>query len=225
MQKKLWYLIPILLLILCLLVPGILADRQGKNNGSDPTAPPVNAGDIAGDSVLPVLSDKESTGNASATSKAPGISGEDTAGTRETVDAIESADAQPVQKSITSNPVAASAKTTDSNETLTVNIAVVGKNGQFLFSPGSVELAQGATAVDALAATGLVYATSKRFPDLVESVAGFSNRGQAGWLYQVNGEVPLVAASKKQVSADDRVIWWYSNSINEPVPSWEQLAK
>jgi hypothetical protein len=108
---------------------------------------------------------------------------------------------------------------------LTVNIAVVGKNGQILFRPSSVKLVQGATAVDALAATGLVYTYSKRFPDLVESVAGFSNKGQAGWLYQVNGEVPLVAANKKHVSADDRVIWWYSDSINAPVPSWEQLVK
>ena len=66
MQKKLRYLIPILLLILCLLVPSVLADRQGKNNGNgnDPAAPPVIAGDTAGDIALSGPSDKEINDNA-----------------------------------------------------------------------------------------------------------------------------------------------------------------
>ncbi len=255
MQKKLRYLIPILLLILCLLVPSLLADRQAKNSSNgianDPAAPSVIAKDTAGDiAALSAQSDIESNGNASAAPQVSNILGEDTRDTNVTVDAKETretddtektadakdtrgnAEAGQVQNPVASNLGAASAKSGSNeklNETLdemvTVNIAVVGRNGQILFCPGSVKLAQGATAVDALAATGLVYTKSKRFPDLVESIAGFSNKGQAGWLYQVNGKVPLVAANKQHVSAEDRVVWWYSDSINAPVPSWEQLAK
>ena len=216
MPKKLWYLIPLLLLILCLLVPGILADRQG--NSTEPADITVAAGDTA----PPALPEIESNGNAPIAPPAAGIAGEAAKETKETIDTA----AGEVQEPVSRNPVDTTAQPAG-NETLTVkvNIAVVGKNGQLLFGPGSVEIAPGATALDALAATGLDYATSKRYPDLVETIAGFSNKGQAGWLYQVNGEVPLVAASKKEVAANDRVLWWYSNSITDPVPGWEQLTQ
>jgi hypothetical protein len=222
MPKKLWYLLPFLLLILCLLVPGILADRQGKSN--EPADLPVAAGDTA----MPALSGeesngdaKESNGDAPATQQAASIPAEAAKEAKETTDA----NTEGVQEPVPRDPVDNSTKPA-SNETLTVkvNIAVAGKDGQLLFGPGSVELASEATALDALAATGLDYATSKRYPELVETIAGFSNKGQAGWLYQVNDEVPLVAAGKKEVSANDRVLWWYSNSITDPVPSWEQLT-
>ncbi len=81
------------------------------------------------------------------------------------------------------------------------------------------------TALGALEATGVSYEVSKRWPDFVETIAGQRNKGQAGWLYKVNEEVPLVAAGKKQLAAGDRVIWWYSRSINNPAPVWEQFVK
>lgn len=114
-------------------------------------------------------------------------------------------------------------------ETVPVQIAVIGKNGELLYGPGPVALPtgspRGATALGALAATGLPYGVSSRFPDLVETVAGLRNQGQAGWLYQVNGTVPPVAAAKKKLAAHDRVIWWYSNSIHDPPPAWDSLAR
>jgi len=216
MQKKLWYLLPFLLLILCLLVPGIMADRQG--NGNEPADLPVAAEDTA----PPALPIEESNGDVPATPQTASISSEEAKETKETTDA----NTEQVQEPVSSNLVATPAKPASKEKlTVKVNIAVVGNNGQLLFGPGSVELAPGATALDALAATGLDYATSRRYPDLVETIAGLSNKGQAGWLYQVNGEVPLVAASKKEVAANDRVLWWYSNSITDPVPSWEQLKQ
>jgi len=66
---------------------------------------------------------------------------------------------------------------------------------------------------------------SSRFPDLVVAVAGQRNKGQSGWMYKVNDEVPLVAASKRKLQEGDRVIWWYSTSISNPPPEWNSLKK
>lgn len=108
-----------------------------------------------------------------------------------------------------------------------VAIAVVGKNGEILFGPADVKLApdKPVNALSVLAATGLPYIISTRFPDLVISVAGQQNLGQSGWMYKVNNEIASVAASKKPVSAGDRVIWWYSQSLDAPSPEWGSLLK
>jgi hypothetical protein len=110
-----------------------------------------------------------------------------------------------------------------------VSVAVVGKKGELLFGPAEVVVRAdsiwGITALGALDATGLPYEMSPRFPDLVVAVAGQRNEGQSGWMYKVNDEVPLVAASKRKLQEGDRVIWWYSTSISNPPPEWSSLKK
>lgn len=111
---------------------------------------------------------------------------------------------------------------------IVVGTAVIGKDGELLYGPGEVALKEenrwGITALGALEATGLPYVMSTRYPDFVIAVAGQYNKGQSGWMYKVNDEVPLVAASQKTVQEGDRVIWWYSTSLQAPPPSWEQLV-
>ncbi len=113
--------------------------------------------------------------------------------------------------------------------TVAVAVAVVGKEGELIFGPGTVQVAEtnpwGLTALGALDATGLDYTVSARFPGFVEAVAGEYNRGQSGWMYEVNGEVPLVSAAEKQIRPGDRVIWWYSSRLGEAPPRWEELVK
>ncbi|MCL6610351.1 MAG: DUF4430 domain-containing protein [Peptococcaceae bacterium] len=110
----------------------------------------------------------------------------------------------------------------------TVGIAVVGMNGELLYGPGNVALAGkntwGVTALGALDATGLPYTVSARWPGFVEAVAGQRNKGQAGWMFKVNNEVPLVAAGQKTVNPGDKVIWWYSKSMGDSVPDWDGLV-
>lgn len=110
-----------------------------------------------------------------------------------------------------------------------VGIAVVGKDGELLYPPGYVTLTPrdtwGITALGALEATGLPYTPSTRWFGFVEAVAGQRNKGQAGWMFAVNGEIPLVAADEKPVKAGDKVIWWYSKNIGAPTPSWDDLLK
>lgn len=107
-----------------------------------------------------------------------------------------------------------------------VYIAVVGMNGELLYGPGSVKVSQddrwGLTALGALDATGLDYDEDNGF---VKSIAGQANRGMNGWMYKVNGSVPMVAASAKTVNDGDQVIWWYSTDINSPGPDWSSLLK
>ncbi|MEW6181740.1 MAG: DUF4430 domain-containing protein [Bacillota bacterium] len=123
-------------------------------------------------------------------------------------------------------PVINKAEDTSAAGTL-VHVAVVGQNGESIFSPAPVSIRRdnrwGNTAVGALDATGLRYSMSPRYGSLVYSIAGQTNRGMSGWMYKVNEEICGTAATEKKVEAGDRVIWWYSASIDTPSPAWEEL--
>jgi len=215
MKKKfLWYIVP-LLLILGLLVSAIHANRQDEN-----LVPP----DVVGNDTTPAAPVLESSGETHDAAPIPA--------------ATNNLNSPDKEGTVATDPGSLPAPVKDSLPTLTestvseavlVNIAVMGKNEELLYGPGMVKLSKnnpwGATALGALEATGLPYDVSKRFPDFVEAVAGLRNKGQAGWLYKVNDEVPLVAADKKLVTANDRVIWWYSSSINDTPPNWEELVR
>jgi hypothetical protein len=107
-------------------------------------------------------------------------------------------------------------------------VAVLGKNDELLFKPGQVTIKPenkwGITALGALDATGLPYATKPTWPDFVDAIGGQANCQMAGWMYSVNGEVPMHMASKHPVKTGDKVIWWYSRSMDQPPPRWEDLA-
>ncbi|MDD4369206.1 MAG: DUF4430 domain-containing protein [Oscillospiraceae bacterium] len=108
-------------------------------------------------------------------------------------------------------------------------IAVVGKNGEQLFQAGQVLVKKdnkwGITALGALDASGVTYVTSPTWPDFVYSISGQANSGVSGWMYSVNGDVPMHMADKHPVKSGDRVIWWYSNSMEQPQPLWDDLIK
>lgn len=108
-------------------------------------------------------------------------------------------------------------------------IAVVGKNGEQLYKAGQVFMKKdnkwGITALGALEDTGISYVTSPAWPDFVYSISGQANSGVSGWMYSVNGDVPMHMADKHPVKAGDRVIWWYSNSMEQPQPRWDDLIK
>ncbi|MDN5344643.1 MAG: hypothetical protein PWQ18_754 [Clostridia bacterium] len=108
-----------------------------------------------------------------------------------------------------------------------VGIAVVGLKGQILFGPAAVTVNKnnkwGLTALGALDATGLKYSMSPVYGNFVQSIAGQANKGMCGWMYKVNNETPMVAAGEKKISPGDKIIWWYSESMNNPGPTWEGL--
>jgi len=108
-----------------------------------------------------------------------------------------------------------------------VDVAVVGMGGELLFGPAEVALknAWSDTPLGALDATGVSYKTSAGFGGFVEEVAGQRNKGQSGWMYKVNDEIPMVAADEKKLENGDQVIWWYSKGIGTPEPDWEEIGK
>ncbi|MGI9861288.1 DUF4430 domain-containing protein [Moorella naiadis] len=108
-----------------------------------------------------------------------------------------------------------------------VGIAVVGLKGQILFGPAAVTVNKnnkwGLTALGALDATGLKYSMSPVYGNLVLSIADQANKGMCGWMYKVNNETPMVAAGEKKINAGDKIIWWYSESIDNAGPTWGDL--
>nr|WP_277998869.1 DUF4430 domain-containing protein [Moorella sulfitireducens] len=101
--------------------------------------------------------------------------------------------------------------------------------GQVLFGPSFVEVDEnnkwGLTVLGALDATGLKYSISPVYGKLVTSIAGQENKGMSGWMYKVNEEVVMMAASDKEIVAGDRIIWWYSESLGSKAPSWGDLEQ
>lgn len=136
---------------------------------------------------------------------------------------------KPAPQQQSSKETAASQASSPSESATVIGIAVIGNDGELLYGPAEVEIAKentwGITALGALDATALPYTISARYADLVDSIAGQRNRGQAGWMYNVNGEIPAVAAAKKPVKQGDKVLWWYSQSIAQTPPSWDELVK
>jgi hypothetical protein len=111
---------------------------------------------------------------------------------------------------------------------LSVELAVVGRNGQLLYGPTKTVLKEdnrwGLSVLGALDSTGLSYQLSPKYGNFVLSIGGVTNQGSSGWMYQVNGQVPLAAADKQIVNPGDRIIWWFSESLKTGPPSWEDLG-
>lgn len=105
---------------------------------------------------------------------------------------------------------------------------MVGRNGEKLFGPATVNVLStnpwGLTALGALDATELSYIMSTTFDGFVDSIAGQAGSGMEGWMYTVNDTAPMVAAKDHDVSSGDKVIWYYSKSMEQEAPTWAQLT-
>ncbi|WP_073165415.1 S-layer homology domain-containing protein [Desulfofundulus australicus] len=113
---------------------------------------------------------------------------------------------------------------------VTVGMAVVGMNGELLYSPSYVMVPKenkwGLTALGALDASGVPYHTSTwSWGILVDEIAGQANSGMAGWMYTVNGQVPSYGPEKYNIKEGDKIIWYYSKSMDQQPPKWEDLVK
>lgn len=215
------YVVPLLLLLLGLLVPLFYAskeDRQGPPNSPGQTRVDVKEGpEESASKTGPV-----SQNGAVAQAPPKHLPGEKTGQATKAVPTQKKTGEEKSEGVSGETPGAA-------DGAVAVGVAVVGKDGELLFGPAEVRVAKestwGTTALGALDATGLPYTMSARFPDFVEAVAGQRNRGQSGWMYKVNEEVPLVAAAKRIVKQGDRVIWWYSQDMSQASPRWDDLVR
>ncbi len=129
---------------------------------------------------------------------------------------------------------AAPAETTNPNQSspgavgVRVGVAVVGINGKVLFPPAYVTINPdnrwGYSALGALDAAGVSYSMLPTWYDWVETIDGESCQGVEGWMYAVDGEVEMLMADKRPVKDGDTVVWWYSQSMDQGPPGWDQLT-
>lgn len=227
MQRRLLYLAVLLVILGGILSPAFYMKKvyPQKHQNAAGTVAVAEKGSPAGESSpREALPRENAAGNAS-TSREPVAQ---SAGvTADSGGKGEAAPKVPVDQG-GSSKAGASPEQPLQDEGIPVWVAVVGKNGELLFPPSQVKVRKesrwGLTALGALEATGLSYTTKPTWPDFVESIAGQANYQMSGWMYAVNGEVPMHMASKHPVKAGDKVIWWYSTSMDKPPPRWEDLV-
>lgn len=222
MRRSIFYAVPLILILAGLLGPAIYSNKYSKT-----VSPAATAGTTspAGVNAADPSAGGSSTGGESGPAARPAPeTGRERPAQTKGEDLVTGSPATVAEKDPALLPAGV-----PPDGTVTINIAVVGKNGELLFGPSGVKAPKGssgnASPLGALDATGLTYDMSSRTPGLVEAIGGQRNKGQGGWMYKVNEEIPLIAAEKKKLSEGDRVIWWYSNAIDAPPPEWDALVK
>lgn len=99
-----------------------------------------------------------------------------------------------------------------STVTVSVSVSSSAADGRV---PGSAHptFKKGATAYDALCATGLSVSTkSSQYGLYVSAIGGlaeFEYGGKSGWMYSVNGSAPNVSCGKYVLKDGDTVSWYY----------------
>ena len=98
--------------------------------------------------------------------------------------------------------------------TVTVYVSVSSSAvGNPVSGGGTFTFNQGATVYDALCACGLsMNASNTGYGIYVSAIGGLAEKehgGHSGWMYSVNGAVPMTACSKYELSNGDSVSWYY----------------
>lgn len=98
--------------------------------------------------------------------------------------------------------------------TVTVYVSVSSSAvGNPVSGGGTFTFNQGATAYDALCACGLLMnASNTGYGIYVSAIGGLAEKehgGHSGWMYSVNGAVPMTACSNYVLSNGDSVSWYY----------------
>lgn len=97
---------------------------------------------------------------------------------------------------------------------VTVTVAVTSSAvGNPVSAGGTYTFNEGATVYDALCALGLsVNAHGSSYGTYVAAIGGLAEKqygGTSGWMYSVNGSMPMTACSNYVLSNGDNVVWYY----------------
>lgn len=115
------------------------------------------------------------------------------------------------------------------NKTVTVSIAIVGKDGELIYEPGEVTVQEsgewGLTALGALEATGVSYEVKDTdYGPYVTSVNGQAGDPNGGWMYTVNDKSLLVGMHQYELQDGDCIVIYNSTDWQIPGPTWEELT-
>lgn len=223
-KKRVFYLLAFLIIMAAIIVPTVINSKHdvpaaiNSNRGSEPLAetaapgvgreiPPVTAGE-GNEAKVAVETPTETPTRI-------------TSSIEDKVEPVKENPAVPAN----SSPVQNSPEQPGCG----VGIAVVGIGGELLYPPATVSVRADnkweITALGALDATGLPYAMKPMWPSFVDSISGQACKGVSGWMYMVNGEIPMHLADKHPVKEGDKVIWWYSESMDQEPPVWDKLKE
>lgn len=209
-SKRTAYLLALLVIMAVIIVPAVVNTRRPVATPAAGTAAP---GAQAGSAQ--VTTDGGNAANVANQAAAP------------LTDGVKGQEA-PSAASPAISPAASPAKSQPEHQGCRVDIAVVGIGQKVLYPPASVIVNPnnkwGITALGALDATGLPYAMKPAWPDFVDSISGQACKGVSGWMYMVNGEISMHMSDKHPVKDGDKVIWWYSESMDQEPPVWDKLA-
>lgn len=121
-----------------------------------------------------------------------------------------------------------------SSSSISVGVAVVGRNDQKLLAPTYVTLGPGNRwgltalgALDAAAGSSSYVVASGTYGYWVTGIYDLANAtppSTAGWMYTLNDAAPSQGADVTKVSNGDRVIWYYSESMDQSAPTWTRLS-
>lgn len=124
------------------------------------------------------------------------------------------------EESASATATVPSSESTDSNGasqvpqgiavTITVDSSAAAELGfPASMASGTLELAEGSTAYNALVATGLPLEGSSSYVSAINGLAEKMLGAGSGWTYTVNGAMPMTAASNYQLSNGDDLRWVY----------------
>lgn len=117
---------------------------------------------------------------------------------------------------VTCNNALAYESTTQNGEELNLNLP---KSG-YIIETESITLEKGATVFDALSSVCSSNGVSLKYQSkaYIQAIGGLAEKdcgGSSGWMYRVNGESPMKAASKYTLSDGDRIEWYYVTSSSD----------
>ncbi len=106
--------------------------------------------------------------------------------------------------------------TTQNGEELNLNLP---KSG-YIIETESLTLEKGATVFDALSSVCSSNGVSLKYQSkaYIQAIGGLAEKdcgGSSGWMYRVNGESPMKAASKYTLSDGDRIEWYYVTNSSD----------
>lgn len=222
-MKKKAYLIPLVLVVLGLLVP-IWYAAKGTDAGGAAVQSQQEA--KSSESVAAGQGENKDADPDSAATPASNDLGESSKGEQASAKRPEAVASEKQSNTTSLAGKTAAVEPVPARQGIKVGFAVVGKDGKVVTKRDLViaeDNRWGNTPLGALVASGVQYELSKLYKGFVDSIVGQRNEGLSGWMFSVNGKAPMSAATSCQVSEGDKVVWYYSVSIDTPPPKWEEI--
>ena len=185
---------------------------QQQNAGSSEENAPAE-GSEAGKDGSSSQGNADSTNSSSSNSESPNANSTGSSGNSSSQDGNGSSSSGQSGSSSSSGG-SSSSQGSEETDTVTVSVSVSSSAADGRVSGSACPtFEKGATAYDALCATGLSVASKNSqygiYVSAIDGLAEFEYGGSSGWMYSVNGSAPDVSCGKYVLKDGDRISWYY----------------